>query len=80
MVTIGNFNAMMESFLDELSQTFPEHTEICVFHTMFDDVIKTNVRAALKIFMKATQPYSQMIMEKNSDLFSQKLDIGGDWT
>jgi hypothetical protein len=75
--SIQSFNAMLKSFLQQLSETFPEEKDITVFSSLFDDVVKTNVRKPLDLFMDTLSPYADMVMQKNDALFEQPLKLGG---
>lgn len=74
--SIQSFNTLMKQFLEELAMTFPDHQEICLFQTMFDDLVKTNHRKPVDLFMNALQPYSDMVMQKNNALFDQPISLG----
>jgi hypothetical protein len=66
----------MKQFLEALAMTFPDHDEICLFQTMFDDLVKTNHRKPVDLFMNALQPYSDLVMKKDNALFEQPISLG----
>lgn len=74
--SIQSFNTLMKQFLEALAMTFPDHDEICLFQTMFDDLVKTNHRKPVDLFMNALQPYSDMVMRKDNTLFDQPISLG----
>jgi hypothetical protein len=75
--SIQSFNAMLKSFLQQLAETFPEEKDIAVFSSMFDDLVRTNVKKPLDLFMDTLSPYADMVMQKNDALFEQPLKLGG---
>lgn len=74
--SIQSFNTLMKQFLEALAMTFPDHDEICLFQTMFDDLVKTNHRKPVDLFMNALQPYSDLVMKKDNALFEQPISLG----
>jgi hypothetical protein len=74
--SVQSFNTLMKQFLGELALTFPDHEEICLFQTMFDDLVRTNYKKPAQLFMGALQPYSDLVMQKNDHLFDQPISLG----
>lgn len=74
--SVQSFNTLMKQFLQELALTFPDHQEICLFQSMFDDLVKTNHKKPAELFMNALQPYSDLVMQKNDHLFDQPISLG----
>ena len=74
--SVQSFNTLMKQFLGELALTFPDHGEICLFQSMFDDLVKTNHKKPAELFMGALQPYSDLVMQKNDHLFDQPISLG----
>lgn len=69
MTTIGAFNDMMEQFLEELSQTFPEESGIQKFKSSFEVLRKANARMCLTNYMIGISPYAQHIMSRDENFF-----------
>lgn len=69
MATVKTWNDMLEAFLNELEQTFPEEASIKKYHATFDLLVKTNNRIALEQWSAGTSPYQQQIMEKDEKIF-----------
>jgi len=60
---------MMEQFLQELSQTFPEEKTIQKYTVSFDLVKRSNPRKCVESYMASMSPYSELIMQKNEAFF-----------
>ena len=56
MATVKTWNDMLEAFLNELEQTFPEEASIKKYHATFDLLVKTNNRIALEQWSAGTSP------------------------
>lgn len=69
MATISTFNEMMEQFLTELVQTFPEEKAMKKYLTAFEMAKKTNARMCMQEFMASITPYAQKIMAKDETFF-----------
>jgi hypothetical protein len=69
MSTIRAFNDMMEQFLEELVQTFPEEKTIKMYHSSFELLRKANGRACLENYMKNIAPYANHVMQKDDAFF-----------
>ena len=86
MTTIRAFNDMMEQFLEELVQTFPEEPTIKMYHTSFGVLRKANARACLENYMKSVVPYANHVMQKDDTFFLDNpnviegLDLKKIWT
>ena len=80
------FNSMMEEFINELIQTFPEEKSIKVYRTQFEALKKTNSKKVVEAFMAAVSPFSEYITQKNEKIlemdieFLKKLNIRKWWT
>jgi hypothetical protein len=74
--SVQSFNTLMKQFLTELALTFPDHDEICLFQSLFDDLVKSNHKKPAELFMAALQPYSDLVMQKNDHLFDQPISLG----
>jgi uncharacterized UPF0160 family protein len=69
MATVSTFNEMMEQFLTELVQTFPEEKAMKKYLTAFEMAKKANARMCMQEFMKSVSPYAQKIMAKDDTFF-----------
>jgi len=79
MSTISAFNDMMEQFLEELVQTFPEEPAMKKYQVAFDMLRTANSRACLDNYMKNVGPYSQQIMVKDATFFLENPDVFKDF-
>lgn len=69
MASVGAFVQMMEDFLGELSQLFPEEKGISKFTTQFDLLKSTNPRKCVETYMTGIAPYIGKITSKDASLF-----------
>jgi|694.fasta_scaffold01535_18 hypothetical protein len=74
MATIATFNEMMEQFLTELIQTFPDEKAIKKYFVAFDMARKSNARMCMQEFMNSIGPYSQQIMARDESFFIEHND------
>lgn len=74
MATLATFNEMMEQFLTELVQTFPEEKAMKKYMTAFDMARKANARVCLQEFMSSITPYAQHIMSRDDSFFIEHND------
>ena len=63
------FNDLVEQFLIELMEIFPENNSIKLKHSMFNTFIKVNVKKPCIDFMTQIIPYLEMITLKDYDMF-----------
>ena len=81
--SVGTFNDMLEQFLNELEQTFPEEKSFKKYHTSFDIMRKANPKKCVEAFMRVMTPLSPQIMSKDDSVFQNKeftdLEIGKYW-
>ena len=86
MSTIGAFNDMMEQFLEELVQTFPEEPAMKKYQVSFDMMKMGNKRAVMEYFMGNISPHASRIMARDETFFLenteivQDFNIGSIWT
>jgi hypothetical protein len=78
MTTLSTFITMMDQFLVELQETFPEETKIKVYYNSFELMKSNNPRKVLDTFMTKVSPYASMITSKDEKLFASGVDILGD--
>ena len=69
MTSVSAFNEMMDQFLSELKQTFPEEKSIKKYYTGFDILRKANPRKCIVEFMEQVSPYANHIMQKDDSFF-----------
>lgn len=74
MTSVTAFNDMMEQFLRELTQTFPEEKTIKKYAMSFDLVRKSNPRKCVESYMISMSPHSEHIMQKNEAFFLSNTD------
>ena len=75
MTSISAFNDMMEQFINELTQTFPEEKGIKKYHASFDLLRKTNPRKCIESFMMAIGPYVTKITSKDDSFLLDDIDF-----
>jgi len=82
MTSVSTFTDMMEQFLNELEQTFPEEKSFKKYHASFDIMRAANPRKCVDIFMNEVSKYSGQIMQKDDSIFDhfEHLDIKKYWT
>ena len=86
MTSISAFNDMMQQFIDELSQTFPNETGIKKYAASFGIMRKSNARKCIETYMTAISPYATRITAKDETFFEEdikflnELNIKTHWT
>jgi hypothetical protein len=83
MASVGTFCDMMEQFITELEQTFPEEKSFKKYHASFDIMRKANARKCVDVFMGGVADVSSKIMTKDEtffDSFEHLGDIKKYWT
>jgi len=90
MTSISAFNEMMDQFMIELKQTFPEEKAIGKYYTGFDILKKSNPRKCVVGFMDEITPYAAQIMNKDENFLLDtnnvlpkvldEMNIRGHWT
>lgn len=85
MSSLSTFINLLDQFLIELVETFPEHAKFKVYYSNFELLKETNSRKILDKFMSEISPYSEYIINKNEELFNiecelnNKLEINKVW-
>ena len=86
MASYQAFNSVLDEFIDELINTFPEERQIKVYQNQYNLLKKSNNRAVCEGFMKTIQPYINDIQNKNENIiknseieFLEKLNINKWW-
>lgn len=80
------FNSMMEEFLNELIETFPEEKSLKVQQNAFQTLKKSNSKKVVQVFMNSIAEYSNYITNKDEKVFDldieflKKINIKKLWT
>ena len=75
MASVQAFNSVMDEFLKELTETFPEEKKIKVYYNSFLTLKKTNPRKILEIFMSQASSKGSLITSRDEKLFSENDEI-----
>ena len=81
MTSVSTFNDMLEQFISELEQTFPEEKAFKKYHTSVDIMRAANPRKCVDAFMCHAGKYSNQIMAKDDTFFAnfEELPINKHW-
>ena len=63
------FNQLVDDFFNEMIEIFPEETKIKVQYTLFQTIIKINIRKPCTSFMLGSVKYLEKISNRDSDFF-----------
>ena len=63
------FNELVDQFLIEIMEIFPENKHIKLKHVMFHTLIKVNVKKPCIDFMIRIIPYLEMVLLKDYNMF-----------
>jgi hypothetical protein len=63
------FNQLVDDFFNEMIEIFPEETKIKVQYTLFQTIIKINIRKPCTSFMIGSVKYLEKISNRDSDFF-----------
>ena len=87
MASYQAFNSMMQEFMNELIQTFPEEKSLKIENTKFATLKKANPKKIVETFMHAISPYTDSISKKDESIllennidFLKKMNIKNWWT
>jgi len=69
MTSTAAFNSMMDQFLSELSNTFPEEPNIAAYHTQFRGISQAAPDMPVFLFMKETMPFEEHIRTEDERFF-----------
>lgn len=75
MANVSAFIQVLEQFLDELTQTFPEQPKLKKYKATFDLLRKANPRKIMEGFIESAKPYADKIMAMDETFFLEG-DIG----
>lgn len=70
MGSIALWNEMLESFLDDLSKSFPEEKAIKDYKNSIPVLVVAQPRYILDLFVKEVTPYSGKIASKDDSMFT----------
>jgi len=62
------FNEVLDEFLTELMEIFPENKSINVTYTLFQTIVKVNVKKPCHEFMTKIVPYLEKIAMRDEDI------------
>jgi hypothetical protein len=69
MTSISAFNEMMDQFMVELKETFPEEKTLGKYYTGFDILKTSNPKKCVTAFMEEITPYASQVMNKDETFF-----------
>jgi hypothetical protein len=74
--TVGQWNDMFDTFLDDLSKTFPEEKKIKKYKSSFELLRSTNPKKCMELFMGQVGPYTEKINNEDESFFlGEECDI-----
>ena len=74
MTSVSAWNDMMEQFISELEQTFPEEKSIKKYKSSFELLRKSNPRKCIDSYMSEITKYQEKIMKKDESFFLENND------
>ena len=69
MASITAFNELMDRFILELKETFPDEPAIKKWYNAMDLMKGSNSNGLMEVFMANVTPYSQELMNKDDSFF-----------
>ncbi len=63
------FNHLIDEFFKELIELFPENNAIKVRHSLFETVVKLNVKKTCNDFMTKIIPYLEKVANRDNEFF-----------
>lgn len=86
MSGVSSFNAMLEQFISELKECFPNEKKIAVYANSFELLKKSNPRKCMTTFMDVVSPYKDRINAQDETLMFddsielvKELNLSGIW-
>ena len=70
MASVTAFTNMLEQFMDELIQTFPEEKSFKKYRATVGVIKTTNPRSLVSLFMDSVGPHQQAIMAKDESVLT----------
>ena len=87
MASVSAFTNMLEQFMDELIQTFPEEKSFSKYRSTLAVIKKANPRSLVSLFMDSVGPHQTAIMAKDESIltsgkieFLKAINIEKVWT
>jgi len=77
MTSVSAWNDMMDKFLNELRETFPEEKAIKKYQTSFDLLRKSNPRKCVEAYMMEAGKVQDKIMNKDESYFLDSSNNSG---
>jgi len=80
MTTIAAFNALLNDFITDLSNTFDDVPQMTIFKTTLPVLLASDERQGLTLFMDAVRPYAERILKSDRTVFEDpenSVTIGG---
>ena len=74
--SVSTFIQMLDNFLGELSQTFPDNKTLTTYLSKYEMLKKTNKKAVLDLFLTTIQPFSELIVSKNEQFMLMDHESG----
>jgi hypothetical protein len=69
MSQFEKFNTMMRTFLEELSEVFPEDMSMRSSVTTFDELVSINFKKPQQMFMEVFTQYAKFVAERDERMF-----------
>lgn len=82
---VGEFNTLLIEFLDELSQVFPENSELVAYKNITQQIVESQPSTPSQMFLTATAPHALKIVNRDPTFFDDcpkllKVDIKQLWS
>lgn len=74
-----NFNDLMRQFLIDLSEVFPEDPAVQTSLATFEDLVRTNYKMPMKMFVEAIGPHAAKIAAHDETVFDDMVFPGVDF-
>lgn len=72
--SLNTFLMMMENFLNELCETFPDDAKLKTHKMKFEMMKKTNPKKIFDLFMEHVSPVQEYIVNRNDEIFNLELE------
>lgn len=72
--SLNTFLMMMENFINELCETFPDDAKLKSHKMKFEMMKKSNPKKMFDLFMDNMSPLQQYIMNHDEEIFSQQME------
>tara|TARA_Y100000389_G_scaffold204952_1_gene261179 strand:- start:1236 stop:1715 length:480 start_codon:yes stop_codon:yes gene_type:complete len=68
MSGVSSFNSLLEQFINELKECFPDENKLKVYFNSFEILKKSNPKKCMTAFMSAIEPYKERINQEDETL------------